>query len=230
MVNVLTSFPNFHTRLLLNQLFVAPTTRKKLGKFQYQYLVSAVVYMTFKYSAAQEQIRKLSLQVVNGGGGPAVAMDDGDFLAGYVDQPFNLWDPATYGPVLDASPIAGMAAIIARIDAASGYGCSTDPVLRSLFETAEKGLLALARERSPFATVWPSVVASMLDRLRDYVTKKSGRDPHKARFDIAKEAGFPGMDAFAAHVAQQRPKSRGKPSKPDGKKEQGNGTGAVRKH
>lgn len=202
--------------------------------YQYKYMVSAVVYMTFRYRHAMEQVQRLTQQLVaTGGGAPVLGHDgnDGDVMAGYIPQAFNIWVPASYGPILAVSPATGMATIVARLDSACGYGSSHDPVLRSLFETAEKALIALARESSPFLTPWPVVVGSVLDRLRDHVTTKSGRDPHRARFEIAKESGFEGMDPFAAHVAQQRPKPRGKKggATPKAEARSGNGAGAARK-
>ncbi len=174
---------------------------------EYGFIVAATVFMASERNKLQQKL------MVAGSQQGSVAISNsvvhqtpqGDYLQGCdCDLPFNIWDPNTYGPFLVLGPIHGIMTIIARLDGAVGYGRSSDPVLRSLFETCEAALQALASEKQPFTTPWPGVVAKMLARLRDCVTVMDGKDPHLARFKLMKEEGFEGVDAFAAQIMQQR--------------------------
>lgn len=200
---------------------------------EYHWMVSQGVFLLHQVKqalterdSARARVAALEAQLLQPAQSQAVvpqaypAQHGGHFLAGYdAREPFNIWLPETYGAMLNGDPARGIFGIISALDAACGYSRSYDPMLRATFETARECLLAFAAEAQPFAGPWPTAIGKVLARLRDYVAILDGKDPHRARYEMAKADDFSGVDMFAAQLMQQKPdRGRGRGGRGRGRK------------
>jgi hypothetical protein len=219
--------------------------------YQYGSMIAATRYLAVHLGLAQnatnaalQQVQQLSGQLaalqVSGSSGvvavggsstsPAVYLQGCD-----ITLPFDVWNPASYNTTFYRDPQLAVLSTITAIR----LGGRQDVIRQELIETAELAMRAWATEKQPFLSPWTEVLRSVLARVRDYDWRCQGIDPQTIRFNLNKEAGFPGLDPLQAAYLQAKQKqslkaARGAPrggggyqaGYPSRGRGQGNGRGA----
>jgi hypothetical protein len=189
---------------------------------EYGFIVAATVFMASERNKIQQQLtagsqanaalqqhvqqltaQLAALQVGSSAGVVAIGPTSSDYLQGCdTSLPFDVWNPASYNTTFYRDPQLAVLSTMTAIR----LGGRQDVIRMELIETAEVAMRAWALEKQPFLSPWTEVLRAVLARVRDYDWRCQGVDPQTIRFNLNKEAGFPGVDPLQAAFLQAKQK------------------------